>query len=124
MTEDTWVNEQMKTNCVVFDRSRKEFMLITNGKCILDHSSPEAYEKAHDDCDGKVCGCKYRPYEAIVLRIIGFTKTRPIYGWSYITIPEDADLEPAPMNTEWFMRALHSRRTRYSLGRLKCNPII
>jgi len=113
MSEDTWVDEKMKTNCVVFDRSRQEFMMITNGKCVLDHSSPEAYAKVHNGC-----GCKFRPHEAIVLRIIGFMKTRPIHGWSYITVEENADLVPAPRNSEWFMRAFHSRRTRYSLGRL------
>jgi hypothetical protein len=110
---DTWVNPLLQTNCVAFNKDTKEFLLITNGICTLDHSTQAGYTKDHARC-----GCKFRPYEGIVLRIIGFERSRPIHGWMYVTILEGTRLEPAPDNKNWFMRAFQSRITQFSIGRL------
>jgi hypothetical protein len=110
---DTWINPLLAANCCAFNKDTKEFVLINNGICTLNHSTPAGYAKDHVNC-----GCRFRPFEGIVLRIIGFEKCRPIYGWTYISIPKEANLEPAPGNKEWFMRAFQARLTKYSVGRL------
>jgi len=102
---DIWIDPQLQTNRVAFNKDTKEFIIVTNGTCILDHSSPEGYAKDHINC-----GCKYRPHEGIVLRIIGFEDDIPIHGWTYVSIPKGANLEPAPANKEWFIHAFLTSR--------------
>ncbi len=113
--EDRWANEALKVNCVVFNEDTKEFLMVSNGICTKNHKNPDEYAKDHPKGDR---GCIFRPYEGIALRIIGHNKGRPIYGWTYIKIPADANLTPAPKNHEWFLRAFSARRTKYCLGRL------
>lgn len=48
---------------IVFDEHAKEYVQMSNGKCVLAHSSSEAFKAEH--VDG---GCKYAPSEAIALR--------------------------------------------------------
>lgn len=84
---DTWL-APFKMNMVCFDKHSKEFVRISNGKCVLDHSSPEAFKAAHVD------GCVYVPHEATALRVVGATKTRdPIIGYTYRAV-NVADLTP------------------------------
>ena len=63
---------------IAFDKIAKEHVLISNGTCTLDHSTPEAYAIAHK---GKTC--VYAPSEAIAIRYLGYHKGKPILGWTY-----------------------------------------
>jgi hypothetical protein len=68
---DTWTKDKhgrtFGTNVVVYDEHAKELVLITNGKCTLDHSSPEAYAVTHNHPD-RGHGCIYEPSEGIAVR--------------------------------------------------------
>lgn len=80
---DTWVNDKLKTNCIAFDSENKEHVMISNGRCTLDHSSPEGFKAAHEK-DGKMCGCCYEPSEAIALRVLGFhAEAKLTIAWTY-----------------------------------------
>ena len=74
---DSWIKPfEMGMTC--YDKQAKEFVHITNGLCILDHSSPEAFKTAHTS------GCIYAPSEAVALRVIGNTKNGdPIIAFTY-----------------------------------------
>jgi hypothetical protein len=82
---DTWVNDKLKMNCIAFDSENKEHVLITNGRCTLDHSSPDAFRESHKREDGS-CGCHYEPSEAIAIRVIGtntLDKAKLTLAWTY-----------------------------------------
>lgn len=87
---DTWVNPELCLNAVAYDKRVKEFVRITNGKCTLDHSSPQAFRKSHH---GR--GCHYTPCEAAAIRCVGVTKSGdPIVAYTYRSV-DIADLVPA-----------------------------
>ena len=82
---DTWVDEKLKTNCIAFDSENKEHVMISNGRCTLDHSSPEAFRLSHKREDGST-GCCYEPSEAIAIRVIGTStldKAKLTLAWTY-----------------------------------------
>lgn len=76
---------QFKVGDVCFDTEMKEHVLITNGECVLDHSSPEAYKKSHEGHDE----CVYAPHECIAIRCIGTEVIEatdsivPLCAWTY-----------------------------------------
>lgn len=55
-------------NQVMFDTHAKEYVMVSNGRCKLDHSSVEAYRKSHQTQDGILGECVYEPCEAIAIR--------------------------------------------------------
>lgn len=106
---DTWVNPELSLGATAYDKRVKEFVRITNGKCTLDHSSPEGFHKAHEATNG--C-CHYTPCEAIAIRCTGVTKTGdPIVGFTYRAV-DIADLVPAqPSSMPDLSRVRPSRRS-------------
>jgi hypothetical protein len=68
MKQDSWTRDkngkQFATGVTCFDWHAKEEVVISNGKCILDHSSSDAYAVTHADS-----GCIYEPSEAVALRV-------------------------------------------------------
>lgn len=92
---DTWIKDKygkpFGTNVAVYDRASKDIVLISNGVCTLDHTSPDAYKLSH----AASVGCVYAPSEAVALRVIGERKRRkrksePLVAWSYVGVrPEN-----------------------------------
>jgi hypothetical protein len=84
---DIWLRFGM--NAVVYDRQAKEVVKITNGKCTLDHSSPEGFRATHTRPDGHV-GCQYVPCEAVALRCVGVdAKGNPRMAFTYRQVDPD-----------------------------------
>lgn len=104
---DRWINENFKMSKVLFNMDTKEFLYVSKGVCTLDHS----HEKG---------GCVFRPSEGVVYRIIGAVKNRPVFGWTFIPIPPDANLcIPQDRFAKWFYDLLECKRTRYAIGQFK-----
>ena len=86
--EDT---EMFKVNDVCFDKEMNEHVLISNGKCVLDHSHTEAYKNSHEG----LADCVFKPYEAIAIRCVGVETIEaidakvPVCGWVYRTVNAD-----------------------------------
>lgn len=102
-------------NTIAFDKEAKEYVLITNGKCRLDHSSPEAYAQSHN---GKEC--QYVPSEAIALRTLGLHHGKPIIGWTYRQVKMESlscgnDMQHQKAD---FEAILAKRRSPYFIGRV------
>lgn len=94
---DTWV-DGFGSGQVCYDNYAKEYVKITNGTCVLDHSSREAFKKSHDEraaITGQ-CGCVYVPSEAIALRCVGVIgKGDPVIAFTYRKV-DHTHLTPAP----------------------------
>lgn len=103
-------------NKVFFNRATKEKCLLTNGKCVLDHSGKKAYEESH-----KGGQCLYEPSEAIVLRVVGFDKKsgRPIMAFTYIGVnPAELGDQCWEGEEKEFMDFIFARRSKYNIGRV------
>ncbi len=111
-----------KQGQVLFDEHAKEFVRVSNGKCVLNHESPERYKEAHGTGD-----CIYAPSEAIALRVI-IQDGKPLIAWTYRAV-DPCSLSPveprvAQQIAEQFSFALNSatdRRTKASktfIGRI------
>jgi len=74
------MSETIKVGDIAFDIKHKEYVLITNGRCIKDHSSPEAFVASHKE------DCVYAPNEAIALRMIPEVHSGPTLVWTYIGV--------------------------------------
>lgn len=77
---DGWRVKRLPTfgmNRVMFDSQAKELVLVTNGACILDHSSPESFQRSHNGCE-----CQYAPSESIALRPI-ISDGKVSLAWTY-----------------------------------------
>lgn len=61
---DSWTSEVVNNELGV-DTATDEFVLVTNGRCVLDHSTADAYAKAHTD------GCRFFPCEGLVFVMEG-----------------------------------------------------
>jgi hypothetical protein len=85
-----------KINDVVFDRTIKDYVRITNLKCALNHTDASEFMKSHGG-DGKAPCQMTVPFEGIVIRVIGTHQgkkdaaPRPVLAWTYISI-ENHDL--------------------------------
>ena len=102
MSEDRWVNDELKIGCIVYDEEAKEKVKISNGKCILDHSSPAAY--ASDHAEGG--GCLLEPHEAVAIRPLGFEKGgKLVLAWTYRQVKTNY-LGVCPGNTTEFVAML------------------
>ncbi len=93
---DKWTNDKLKTNCVAFDKHAKEYVMVSNGKCTLDHSTPEAFKFSHQHNDG-TNGCFYEASEAIALR--PFVESDSVLiAWTYRKVNQE-DLQVVPEDT-------------------------
>lgn len=63
--EDT---EPFKVGHVYYDQEMREYVLVSNGRCVLNHSSPKAFEIDHEK---GTTDCVYAPTEATVIRCRG-----------------------------------------------------
>lgn len=57
---DCWLQD-FKMNDVLRDTTTGEFVILTNGICVLPHTTTEEYKKAH-----ATNGCRFKPYEGLV----------------------------------------------------------
>jgi hypothetical protein len=87
---DQWV-APFANRMVVWDQFAKEPVMITNGTCIHDHSSPEAFKLAHPDN----APCKFTPCEGVVVRVISACEGVPFIAWTYRKI-RAGDLKVIP----------------------------
>ena len=109
---DTWINGfEMSQTC--YDKQAKEIVHITNGKCTLDHSSPEAYKVAHSNN-----GCIFSPHEAAALRVVGTTKNGdPIIAFTYRAVIAD-QLTPLKTNDGDPFEIMNKVRKSRNAGRV------
>ena len=85
---DTWA--RFGANAVCFDMQAKEIVKITNGRCTLDHTSPEGFKASHSHADGSF-GCVYEPSEAVALRCVGVdAKGNPRMAFTYRAVNPDS----------------------------------
>jgi hypothetical protein len=70
-----------KMNSVMFDTFAKEHVKVSNGICVLDHTSTEGYAKTHISGDGD--SCVYAPHEAIALRPFIDESGHVTVGWTH-----------------------------------------
>jgi hypothetical protein len=73
-----WI-DNVKMNDVTRDANTNEFILVTNGICIYDHSDTTAFKEGHKVNDGHCC---YEPWEGIVFQ----TEDMTVKGWSMLEI--------------------------------------
>jgi len=113
---DEWVGNS-RTGDVAWDNQAKEYVLITNGKCILAHDTPESYAAAH-----KGGGCQYVPHEGIALRVVGVHNGKPVVAWTYRGVDHAHLSKPTGDMTADDFRAMmdggHARRTAHYCGRV------
>lgn len=103
-----------RINRVVFDEHAKEYVMVTNGKCVLDHSTPDAFRTSHigtplthPDLPGRALipvECQYAPSEAIALRVLTSDGGKVSVGWTYRTV-DPCDLRPLKADDEQRVKA-------------------
>lgn len=101
-------------NEIWWNKANKEFCMISNMKCIHDHSSQEGFQKNHP------AECEYEAHEAIVLRVLnvpGFV--RMAVGFTYVGVDiKDLDhLETSDFTKELFTKILCGKKTKFNVGR-------
>jgi hypothetical protein len=72
-----------KMNAIMWDAFSKEHVKVSNGKCVLDHTSPEGFAKTHI---GLGVGCVFAPNEAIALRPFIREDGTVTVGWTYRSV--------------------------------------
>jgi hypothetical protein len=110
-------------NRVVFDSHAKEYVVVSNGKCTLDHSSPEGFRTSHQQI-GEFSGCReceYAPSEAIALRPF-VANGKVALAWTYRAV-NPCYLEAVPPEIERDIRAqfdavMSRRRSARFIGRV------
>jgi len=107
--------EQM--NKIYFDREAKEYVLVTNGICTLDHSNPETFATSHANGMGS---CEYVPHEGIALRPFVDEKTGLVsIAWTYRGIDwAQMDHEPSESAKASFDYVFQHRRSNRFIGRI------
>jgi hypothetical protein len=113
---DRWTKDkdgkQFGTNVIVWDSHAKEHVLITNGKCTLDHSSPEAFAVTHNHAEHGN-GCLYEPSEGVAVRpLVSFMPTDNSVtvqlGWTYRGLNPELLKVSESMTVEQFKEMLSS----------------
>lgn len=113
---------------VLFDTQAKEYVRVSNGKCVLAHDSTESFRRDHGDFQkGTLHECIYAPSEAMALRAIPASESvrqeaRLLCGWTYRTV-NPCHLEPcgAAVSAEWaerFEMALSGKAKDGYIGRV------
>jgi hypothetical protein len=100
---DMYIRADVATNKLAYDHENKEIVLVTNGTCVLDHSSRGNFAESH-----KTCGCRFEAFEAIAPRVCGvhIDNGRPIMAWVYKHV-RDEHLTPCEgMSLEDFLKLL------------------
>lgn len=80
---DRWISP-VKVNEIGRDALDGRYVLVTNGDCVLDHSTQDAYQKAH-----AATGCQFRPCEGLVFEMDGTL----LVSWSMENV-RDRELVP------------------------------
>jgi hypothetical protein len=95
---DAWVKDpsgkRFGVGVICIDKSMKELVKISTGVCLLNHSTPAAYEQAHKDC-----GCLLRPHNVLAIRPnvngrmdrVTFSLIHRLVDASTLRVAEDAD---------------------------------
>jgi hypothetical protein len=103
-------------NRVCFDRHAKEYVLVTNGECLYDHSSTLAWGKNHSS--GRPC--EYKASEAIALRPL-VENGKVVLAWTYRAVRHE-DLQAVQNADEiketHFNAILQKRRSARFIGRI------
>jgi len=116
-----YVNENLKVGDCAYDVRVKEYVLISNAICTLDHSGPDAFKASHGEHG--MGACLYTPHEATCLRVADVAENgRPILSY-VIRGVEAGNLEAtrpdiARAVKEMFDRAFSRRRSAYWIGRV------
>lgn len=93
-------------NAVVWDMDAKELVKITNGACVLDHSTPAAFKASHAADMGS---CIFEPSEAVALRLSHLdAKGRACFGWAYVSIKGHSLSGSSPDAVETFNKLLEA----------------
>jgi len=106
---------------IVFDQHTKEYVRVSNGKCVLDHSTQAAFKTSHTI---KLYGsesCQFAPSEAIALRV-ACVNGKVSVAWTYRAV-NPCDLRPVSAETEreigaQFDAVLSRRRSARFVGRI------
>lgn len=99
---------------VLFDEHAKEYVLISNGRCVLNHTDPKAYTESHKGGE-----CQYAHSEAIALRPF-VSNGKVALAWTYRTV-NPCDLRPVSNEAEIkasFEAVLSRRRSARFIGRV------
>lgn len=80
---------------VFYDADAKEFVLITNGKCVMAHDNAAAYKSSHEQPIGTIRPCVYTPSEAIALRPFLHGDGSVDVAWTYRGVRAEALSQPA-----------------------------
>jgi len=104
-------------NNVYFDREAKEYVLVTNRICTLDHSSRETFAASHAK---GLASCQMEPHEGIVLRLFVDAKTGFVsIAWTYRSINwAQMDHEPDDAAKATFEYVLSRRPSKHWIGRV------
>ena len=84
-----------KQGSVMFDSHAKEYVKISNGKCVLRHDSPAAFAADHPE----KCECTFAPSEAYALRAIVHRDGTVGVAWTYRAV-NPVNLEPMTKNQQ------------------------
>lgn len=105
-----------KMNEVLFDGQAKEYVKVTNGHCVLDHSSTEGFHASHK---GYV-DCMFAPSEAVALRPFIGEDGQVSVAWTYrgvdachlqeVSSPEGVEKQ--------FERVFNGKRKEGFIGRI------
>jgi hypothetical protein len=103
-----------RMNRVVWDSHAKEYVMVTNGKCVRDHAS-EHFRESHPNN----APCEYAPSEGIALRPV-VSNGKVMLAWTYRGL-NPCDLEAASNEAEVkaeFEAVLSKRRSARFIGRV------
>jgi hypothetical protein len=70
-----------KQGAVLFDEMAKEYVKVSNGICILDHTSTEGFAASHQGGQ-----CQFAPHEALALRPLIDDAGKVQVAWTYRSV--------------------------------------
>jgi hypothetical protein len=103
-----------RMNRVVWDSHAKEYVMVSNGECVRDHSS-EHFRESHPNN----APCEYAPSEGIALRPV-LSNGKVMLAWTYRGL-NPCDLESVSNEAEIkaeFDAVLSKRRSARFIGRI------
>jgi len=115
-----------RMNRVVYDEHAKEYVIVTNGSCLLDHSSADAFRASHNSTDSEYMSmnghCLYRPSEAIALRPVIMTGGKVVLAYTHRGV-DPCMLRAVSSETEQSIKAsfdavMSKRRSKTWIGRI------
>lgn len=114
-----------RQNRVVYDQAAKEYVVVSNGRCVLDHSSPEKFARTHEHVVTTMQTrreCQFAPSEAIALRPLISDAGKVSIAWTYRAV-DPCELRGVTAEQEKTVKAqfdavMGKRRSRTFVGRI------